>query len=181
LVQRKGVKELIAAFSILAEHNKKVSLYIAGAGPMKNELENMVKKHNLGERVEFLGFIEEGDKPSLLASAEIVCFPSTGGESFGIVLIEAMAAAAEVVIGGDNEGYNDVLGNNPKLLFNPKNPLAFAGLLSDLLDDKSLRNELHEWQQKEVMQYDVSIVGERLQKIYASAIFANHKDKRHND
>jgi phosphatidylinositol alpha-mannosyltransferase len=181
LVQRKGVKELIEAFSILAEHNKKVSLYIAGAGPMKNELENMVKKHNLGERVEFLGFIEEGDKPSLLASAEIVCFPSTGGESFGIVLIEAMAAAAEVVIGGDNEGYNDVLGNNPKLLFNPKNPLAFAGLLSDLLDDKSLRNELHEWQQKEVMQYDVSIVGERLQKIYASAIFANHKDKRHND
>jgi phosphatidylinositol alpha-mannosyltransferase len=181
LVQRKGVRELIEAFSILAEHNKKVNLCIAGAGPMKSELENMVKKLNLDNRVEFLGFIEEDDKPKLLASAKIVCFPSTGGESFGIVLIEAMAAGAEVVIGGDNDGYKSVLGNKPKLLFNPKNPLAFAGILSELLEDKHLRNELHEWQQEEVKQYDVAVVGGKLEKVYISSIVAKHKDKRHND
>jgi phosphatidylinositol alpha-mannosyltransferase len=181
LVKRKGAKELIEAFGVLAGHNKKVSLRIAGAGPMKSELETLVKDLNLDERVEFLGFIEEQDKIKLLANAEIVCFPSTGGESFGIVLIEAMAAGAGVVIGGDNEGYKGVLGKKSKLIFNPRNPLAFAGLMSELLEDKRLRKELHDWQQIEVKQYDVSVVGEKLEKIYASTLVANHKYKRHND
>jgi phosphatidylinositol alpha-mannosyltransferase len=181
LVQRKGAKELIEAFNILAQHNKKVRLTISGTGPMKNELEDLVKKLNLQARVEFLGFIEEEDKPALLASAEIVCFPSTGGESFGIVLIEAIAAGAGVVIGGDNPGYSGVLGSRPKLLFNPKNALAFAGKLAELLEDKHLRQDLHEWQQEEVKRYDVAAIGHKLEKIYQSAYVAKHHNSRHNE
>jgi phosphatidylinositol alpha-mannosyltransferase len=181
LVQRKGAKELIEAFNILAQHNKKVRLTIAGTGPMKCELEDTVKKLSLQDRVQFLGFIEEEDKPALLASAEIVCFPSTGGESFGIVLIEAMAAGAGVVIGGDNPGYSSVLRGNPKMLFNPRNSLAFAGKLSEFLEDKRLRQDFHEWQQEEVKQYDVAVVGCKLEKIYQSALVAKHRDNRHND
>jgi phosphatidylinositol alpha-mannosyltransferase len=133
----------------------------------------------LQDKIKFLGFIEEEDKADLLASADIVCFPSLGGESFGIVLLEAMAAGAGVVIGGDNVGYRTVLGKRPDLLFNPKNPLELAGKLSGLFENKEIVKELHAWQQLEVKKYDVNVVGPRLLNIYASAI-ANRTLKRDN-
>jgi phosphatidylinositol alpha-mannosyltransferase len=179
LVKRKGAKELIQAFSILRRYNAKAKLVVAGDGVERKALEELVKTLNLEDAVKFLGFIEEADKPKLLASAEIVCYPSTGGESFGIVLTEAMAAGAGVVIGGNNPGYTSVLGERPQLLFDPKNSLAFAGKLSELLDNKQIRQELHNWQQQEVKRYDVNAVGRELEKIYLDAI-ANTTRKGHN-
>jgi phosphatidyl-myo-inositol alpha-mannosyltransferase len=179
LVQRKGAKEMIEAFNILQQHNKKIKLTIAGAGHMEKSLKQLVDSYGISDKVDFLGFIEEEDKPKLLASAEIVCYPSLGGESFGIVLIEAMASGAGVVIGGDNTGYRSVLGERPGLLFNPKNPLAFAGKLSELLADKKLRQDLHNWQQKEVKKYDVNSVGPKLIDVYNQAI-AKRINSRHN-
>jgi len=179
LVKRKGAKELLEAFNILHKYNKKAKLIIAGKGAERKDLEERVAQLKLQEDVQFLGFIEENDKPHLFANAEIVCYPSTGGESFGIVLIEAMAAGAGVVIGGNNPGYTSILGAKPELLFDPKNHLALAGKLSELLDNKQLRKNLHEWQQKEVKQYDVNIVGKKLEAIYKRAI-DNRSKTRHN-
>jgi phosphatidylinositol alpha-mannosyltransferase len=179
LVKRKGAHELINAFKILAEHDSDVELIIGGTGPEKNNLEQYVTNLQLQDKIKFLGFIEEEDKADLLASADIVCFPSLGGESFGIVLLEAMAAGAGVVIGGDNVGYRTVLGKRPDLLFNPKNPLELAGKLSGLFENKEIVKELHAWQQLEVKKYDVNVVGPRLLNIYASAI-ANRTLKRDN-
>jgi phosphatidylinositol alpha-mannosyltransferase len=173
LVQRKGARELIFAFNILQQHDKKARLTIAGKGPMEKELKNLVGSFGISEKVEFLGFIEEADKPKLLASADIACYPSTGGESFGIVLLEAMAVGAGIVIAGDNVGYRSVLGKKPELLFNPKNALSFAGKLSEFRENKNLKTKLHHWQQNEVKQYDVNIVGSNLVEIYNEAI-ANH-------
>jgi phosphatidylinositol alpha-mannosyltransferase len=179
LVKRKGAKELIDAFSILHQYNQSAKLVIAGAGIERKALEERVANLSLQDSVSFLGFIEEADKPKLLAKAEIACYPSTGGESFGIVLTEAMAAGAGVVIGGNNPGYASVLGERPQLLFDPKNPQSFAGKLSELLDNKQIRSELHEWQQQEVKKYDVEIIGPKLEKIYRELI-ANRAHKRHN-
>jgi phosphatidylinositol alpha-mannosyltransferase len=179
LVKRKGAKELIEAFSILHQYNKKVKLIIAGDGVERKALQERVTQLGLNDSVQFQGFIEEADKPKLLSSAEIVCYPSTGGESFGIVLLEAMAAGAGVVIGGNNPGYSSVLGARAQLLFDPKNPLAFAGKLSELLDNKELRKELHAWQQEEVKKYDVNNVGKELLGIYERAI-DNRNKRRHN-
>jgi phosphatidylinositol alpha-mannosyltransferase len=179
LVKRKGARELIDAFNILHKHNKKAKLIIAGKGPERKSLEEQVAKLGLQSNVEFLGFIEEAEKPKLLASAEIACYPSTGGESFGIVLIEAMAAGAGVVLGGNNPGYSSVLGDKPQLLVDPKNPLAFAGKLSELLENKTLRQDLHDWQQQEVKKYDVNSVGKELLAFYQRAI-ANKNKSRHN-
>ncbi len=80
------------------------------------DTQNYVEQNNLRSSVKFLGFVNERDKPELLASAAIACFPSLGGESFGIVLIEAMAAGASVVLGGNNPGYTSVLGDRPESL-----------------------------------------------------------------
>jgi phosphatidylinositol alpha-mannosyltransferase len=179
LVKRKGAKELVEAFSILNKYDRATNLVIAGDGPERKNLELLVRNLKLEDRVKFLGFIEEADKAKLMGSAAIVCFPSLGGESFGIVLLEAMAAGAGVVIGGDNPGYKTVLGERPQLLFDPKNALSFAGRLSELLENKEITKELHAWQQNEVKKYDVNVVGPHLLKIYHSAI-DNRTLKRHN-
>jgi len=65
-------------------------------------------------------------KANFLASADIAVFPSISGESFGIVLVEAMAAGSGVVLGGNNPGYKSVLGQQPYLLFSPRDTEAFA-------------------------------------------------------
>lgn len=177
LVKRKGARELIKAFSVLYQYDKKTKLMIAGTGPQRPDLEKLVRQLGLQDATTFLGFIEEADKPALLAGGDIVCFPSLYGESFGIVLLEAMAAGGGVVIGGDNPGYRSVLGEREQLLFDPTNSLAFAGKLSELLDNKQITKELHAWQQKEVKKYDVEAVGPKLLQIYNSAIAKTTKIK----
>jgi phosphatidylinositol alpha-mannosyltransferase len=179
LVKRKGAKELINAFNILQQHNNKARLIVAGDGIERKALELQVANLGLQDRVQFIGFVEEADKPKLLADADIACYPSTGGESFGIVLIEAMAAGAGVVVGGNNPGYASVLGYKEALLVEPKNPLAFAGKLSELMGNEKLKRELHNWQQAEVKKYDINTVGSRLIHIYERAI-AKQIKSRHN-
>jgi phosphatidylinositol alpha-mannosyltransferase len=170
LVRRKGCKEMLDAFEILAASLPEVRLTIAGDGPQRAQLEKHVKQLGLGDKVSFLGYISEADKPRLLASADIACFPSLYGESFGIVLVEAMSAGAGVTVGGDNPGYRTVLGAQPQLLFDPSDTVGFAKMLDRLLRDKQLAADLHEWQASQVKKYDTDTVGPQLESIYRQAI-----------
>jgi phosphatidylinositol alpha-mannosyltransferase len=170
LVKRKGAKELIEAFNVLAQYNPDATLTVAGEGPERPELENLVKRFGLPDRVSFLGFIEEQDKSALLAGSRIACFPSLYGESFGVSLLEGMASGSGVVVAGDNPGYRTILGERPQLLVDATNPLALAGRLSEFLDNNELIKEFHNWQRAEVRQYDVSNVGPQLLKTYKEAI-----------
>lgn len=126
----------------------------------------------------FLGFVPEEQKPDLLASAEVAVFPAMGGESFGIVLIEAMAAGAGVVLGGDNPGYRSVLEDSPPALFYPRDTSDFADRLQAFLTDRKLRSSLHAHQQVAVRQYDVSVVGARVEKFYTQAILQRTRKVR---
>lgn len=179
LVDRKGAAQLLEAFLILHSRLPEVRLTIAGEGPQKTKLERFVRKNNLTGFVDFPGFINEQDKAPLLSSADIACFPSLYGESFGIVLLEAMAAGAGVVLGGDNPGYRSVLGGKPVLLVDPKKTDEFAQRLQKLITDKDLAKDLQQWQDRHVRQYDVGVVCRRLIDIYSQAI-ANNAASRHN-
>ena len=106
----------------------------------------------------------------MLAGAAIACFPSLHGESFGIVLIEAMAAGAGVVLGGANPGYKTVLGGRPETLVDPKNTRQFAKRLEKFLTDAQLAAQIHSWQQSHVKRYDINEVGPSLVKVYYQAI-----------
>ncbi len=170
LVERKGARQLLAAFAELHRHRPTAQLVIAGDGPERPALERWVVQHGLADSVEFLGFIDESAKPGLLASAAIACFPSLYGESFGIVLIEAMAAGAGVVLGGDNPGYRSVLGPRQQLLVDPRDSRAFADRLELLLSDQTLAKRLHAWQTDYVKQFDVAVVGPKIEAIYAAAV-----------
>ncbi len=170
LVKRKGCEELLRAFILLRSSVPEATLVIAGDGPERQKLQRLVNQNDLGPSVSFLGFIDEKDKPALLASGDIACFPSLYGESFGIVLIEAMAAGAGVVVGGNNPGYASVLGEKSRALVDPGDSSAFAACLEKFLTDEHLAASVHAWQKEHVKRYDVDVVGPRLVEVYREAI-----------
>lgn len=168
LVKRKGILELIDAYNNLHDDKaKQTRLIVCGKGPLKAKANSRVRKDR---EVIFTGFVSEKDKPDYLASADIAVFPSTGGESFGIVLVEAMASGAQVVIGGNNAGYRSVLGEQPYLLFDPSDQAAFIEQLVLFIQDEKLRDRMHVWQQQAVGQYDITNVGPKLVKIYKETL-----------
>lgn len=170
LVGRKGCAQLITAFAQLDKTRPDAELVIAGDGPDRAKLERLAAELGIDGRVKFLGYIDEADKPKILGSAEIACFPALYGESFGVVLIEAMAAGAGVIIGGDNPGYRSVLGERPELLVDPRNTAKLAKRLEQLLTDEAARRNLHGWQLESVKQYDIHVVGQQMLDIYDEAI-----------
>jgi phosphatidylinositol alpha-mannosyltransferase len=180
LVKRKGCRELILAFAELVKNLPQAELLIAGDGPDRQALEKLAEQLGLGKKIKFLGYINETDKPKLLAECDMACFPSLYGESFGIVLIEAMAACPGPVVGGDNEGYRTVLGNQAVLLIDPHKTRLFANRLEELLTDEPLRKRVSDWQQAEVKQYDVEVVGRDIFNVYKMAI-ARQTKKSHNN
>jgi phosphatidylinositol alpha-mannosyltransferase len=95
---RKGVKYLLRAYAELAARRHNVQLMIAGSGPDEQKLRDFVSELEI-PRVTFLGFISDKDKIHYLHRADLFCSPATRGESFGIVLLEAMAAGCPIVAG----------------------------------------------------------------------------------
>jgi phosphatidylinositol alpha-mannosyltransferase len=169
LVKRKGCLQLLQAINCMLQDervNADFHLHIYGKGSLRSKLENYVAENNLSEYVTFQGYVSEVDKPSALSNADIAVFPSVGAESFGIVLIEAMAAGSGVVIGGNNPGYSSVLSDTPEVLFDPNNSSELASLLAQLIDDSKERQRIHRIQQTALQQFDINIVGEKLLVLY---------------
>jgi phosphatidyl-myo-inositol alpha-mannosyltransferase len=161
LVPRKGCMYLLQAIEALHQQHllQNIRVLICGKGQLLPELEKYVHEHHLSSIVHFVGFVSEEDKPHYLATADIAVFPSTGGESFGIVLIEAMAAGSGVVLGGNNVGYASVLSKRPELLVDPTDTTQFAKTLKHFIGSKRARQSTKKWQQDHVQQYDVAVVG----------------------
>jgi phosphatidylinositol alpha-mannosyltransferase len=177
LVPRKGAVTLLEAARILKQKTNvpPFRIVVCGKGPLEAELKQFVKDELLEDLVTFTGFISEADKPSYVASADIMTFPSLGGESFGIVLIEAMAAERPVVLAADNMGYHSVLGPNPDLLFQPGDPYDLAKKISEYLRDADARTNALAWQKHYVKQFDVAVVGKQLVDIYQQLLQAKSK------
>lgn len=168
LVERKGAHYLLMAFAQCKQRTG-VVLTIAGTGPLRNRLERMAAKLGITDQVRFVGFVPESDKARLLASADIAVFPSTGGESFGIVLVEAMAAGSGVVVAGDNPGYASVITDQQQRV-NPRHIASFAQKLDQLISDQQLRKKIHTSQQKLLSQYDIEAVGKQVIGLYGTAL-----------
>lgn len=169
LVARKGCQRLLEAIDILRRQPIEYGAFrvlICGAGSLDTNLKRYVKTHGLTDSVTFVGRISEADKPRYLASADISVFPSSGGESFGIVLVEAMASGRSAVLGGDNPGYRSVLGDRPEQLFATTTAGELADKLARLLQDSYYRHSSAAWGSKEAARYDVAVVGQQLVELY---------------
>lgn len=177
LVPRKGCQLLLEALVILRSRGglPSVRVMICGRGPLEASLKRYATENDLDEIVEFTGFISEADKPRYYASADIAVFPSRGGESFGIVLLEAMAAGRAAVLAGDNPGYRSVMLPRADLLFNPQSAESLASQLERLLINKTDRNKAAAWGAKYAADFDVAVVGSKLEAIYRQALRKRRK------
>ncbi len=172
LEPRKGVNYLLKAFAELAKKYPGVHLVIAGSGPDEEKLQQLVEDSDV-PRVKFLGYIKEKTKIDHLHSARLACFPSPYGESFGIVLLEAMAAGVPLVA-GDNIGYQGVMeGRGALSLVNPRDTIDFARRLELMLFDEDLRRLWLDWAGDYVKQFDWPSIADQYFKIYEQAI-AHH-------
>lgn len=169
LVERKGVEYLLRAFAQMKNRDQ-ISLVIGGKGPLLNSLKRTVSSLGIDHLVSFIGFVPETEKAELLRSATIAVFPSVGGESFGIVLVEAIAAGANVVIGGDNPGYRTVLSGPIEQLVDPQDVVEFSKRLVSIIENPTLAHKLHNSQQNLLTKFDIETVGPKIFDLYQSAL-----------
>ncbi len=173
LVPRKGCQVLLAAIAELVATRPTLPAFnvmICGKGPLLASLKDYARTSGIADRVEFVGFVSEAAKPSYYASADIAVFPSSGGESFGIVLIEAMASGQAAVLAGDNSGYRSVMSDQPELLFNPKDVHALATKLESYMTKAPLRQAAAAWGEHYSQQFDTTVVGTQLVASYTLAL-----------
>ncbi len=171
LVERKGCMELLKAIHEILQKGLtefEFELIIGGSGPQESQLHRYIENTNLQTNVEFKGFIAEEKKADFLNQADIAVFPSISGESFGIVLLEAMAAKSGVVLAGNNPGYSSVFNELPEVLFDPKNTSEFAKTLAGFLNDSKKRLRLYQAQQKLVRKFDINEVGKSVLVSYSA-------------
>ncbi len=168
LEKRKGVKYLINAFKDIDD--KKIKLIIAGDGPDRQKLQFYVKQLKIEDRVSFLGYVSEKKKLNLLSTVGLVCSPALYGESFGIVILEAMAMGVPI-IAGNNPGYSSVLINEGSVsLVNPKDKLSFTKIIELMSTNQSVRNMWLSWAESEIKKYDYNIVVAMYEKLYKQAL-----------
>lgn len=177
LERRKGVKYLLRAFQLLYQDNPDAKLLIAGDGPEREKLELLAEDLKV-PNVSFLGFISEELKLQLLAEADLLCSPALFGESFGIVLLEAMATGT-VVVAGNNSGYIDVMQELGGLsIVNPEDTAEFARRLNILLHQPTLRALWQKWATNYVQQYDNTNVVDRYEELYREVLKQHGKAKK---
>lgn len=178
LVPRKGAMHLVEAIRHIRDNKLYEQPYqgiICGKGEETPRLQKYIAEHNLQDLITLEGFVSEADKPRYLASSDLAVYPSTGGESFGIVLLEGMAASKGVVLAGNNPGYACVMQPHPEQLVEPEDTAAFAAKLVHYMSDDSTRQAARQWQRQDVKQYDINIVGNRLLQSYEQLIKAYKK------
>ncbi len=169
LEKRKGAQFLLPAYKQLAQSHSNIRLVIAGDGGKRKTLEQYVEKEEL-PNVEFLGFVSDEDKLRLLKSADLFVSPAIYGESFGIVLLEAMAMNVPVVA-GNNPGYTSVMVDRGRIsLVDPKDVDAFAQRLELLLFDEEVRGLWQEWARDYVQQFDWPKVTDQYEALYKKAL-----------
>ena len=170
---RKGLPVLLDALPIISRFIPDIRVLIAGPGDSEEVLEKVDPQ--LRNRVEFLGKISEEDKADFLASVSLYIAPNTGGESFGIILAEAMAGGAAVVA-SDIPAFADVLGNGQYgALFASENSENLAKVIIDLLRDDSKRRDLAQAGAKHAQRFDWSQVGEEIFEVYELAMVNGQK------
>jgi len=161
---RKGLSVLLGALPIIARFAPDVRVLVAGPGDAESFTKNIDPQ--LKHRFEFLGKISEKEKADFLASIAIYVAPNTGGESFGIILAEALAGGAAVVA-SDIPAFDSLLGHGEYgALFPSENSLELAKVAIDLLRDTEKRRNLGKRGKEYAQRFDWDVVAEEIYSIY---------------
>lgn len=173
LVPRKGAQLLLDALDYGERHGMfpmpGLHVTIAGEGPLMTDC--VQRAARLRTPVQFVGTVDEG-KADLLASADVAVFPAIGGETFGIVLPEAIASGAGVTLAGDNPGYRWTMRGDEDALFSvgPDHARVLAERIERALTDAPWARRLHAREEALLDRYNVQAVTDEVEQVYARAI-----------
>lgn len=170
MVKRKGLPHLLEAFAQIGAERDDVELLVVGDGPGRRRVERSLSR-KVRDRVHFLGPVTKRSKlAGYYASADIFCAPSLGRESFGMVLLEAMAAGLPVV-GFDIEGYRDVVTHGRDgLLVQPGNARALGEALKYFIDSPESRRRYGERGRAKARDLDWNAIALRVEGVYRDVL-----------
>ena len=176
---RKGLSVLLEALPVIARFAPDVRVIVAGPGN-PTEVEKTIDPQ-LRHRFQFLGKISEQDKANFMSSVSIYVAPNTGGESFGIILAEALAGGA-CVVASDIPAFDDLLGHGEfGALFQSEDPTDLAKVIIDLLRDDKKRFELAKAGRSRGQSFDWEIIAQQIFSVYEMSIVGSEKVKLASD
>lgn len=162
---RKGAKHLFASLPYLEERLGRYRLLVVGSGWMRKYYHAHIPV-TLQHRVEFAGFASPDDLPRFYRSADVYCSPATGSESFGIVLLEAMASGLPIVA-SDIAGYRHVMTDSQQGLFaRPRDPRSLAEKIVALAEDAGRCQRMGAAGRATAEQYDWRAITDRVEAVY---------------
>lgn len=171
LEPRKGVKYLLKAFPLIKDVFPNSRLIVVGGGPFTIYYRKFVPP-SIRRSVFFEGHVPREDLPLYYSTCHVFCSPALGGESFGIVLLEAMASG-RAIVASDIEGYRSVIRNEREgMLVPPKDAKAIANAVIRLLSDESLRKKLGENAVRKAREFSWDNITDRIVDYYYETI--NH-------
>lgn len=167
---RKGVSDLIAAMPEVVERTDgRARLLVVGDSYLRPQIEAQVAE-SARRHIHFLGHVPAADLPRWYATGDIFCSPATGNESFGIVLVEAMATGRALVC-SDIPGYRTVVTPNENAAcFPPGDVRALARTLVNLIDDPARRGRLAEAGRQRSLDFAWPRVVDRIEAVYREAV-----------
>ena len=168
--KRKGLKYLLSAYGELKWDYPKTRLVILGSGPLDKETNQIISSRNLND-ILLVEDVTNSIKMRYFKTCDIFCAPAIGNESFGIVLLEAMASGKPIVA-SDIPGYKSVVENNKQgILVPPKNESAIASSILKLLNNPILCNELGQNGMAKAKEYDWTIIGKKINNYYNEFLY----------
>jgi phosphatidylinositol alpha-mannosyltransferase len=176
---RKGLSVLVAALPVISRFAPDVKVFVAGPGNPEEVIESIDPQ--LRQRFEFLGKISESEKADFMSSVAVYVAPNTGGESFGIILAEALAGGA-CVIASDIPAFDDLLGQGEYgALFESESSTELAKVVIDLLRDQAKRKELSSRGKERAKMFDWTVVAEQIFSVYEMSIVGSQKVRLASD
>ena len=176
---RKGLSVLVDALPVISRFAPDVKILVAGPGDPAKVMENIDPQ--LRQRFEFLGKITEDEKADFMSSVAVYVAPNTGGESFGIILAEALAGGA-CVVASDIPAFDDLLGHGEfGALFESESSTELAKVVIDLLRDDEKRKELSSRGKERAKTFDWTVVAEQIYSVYEMSIVGSQKVRLASD
>jgi len=176
---RKGLSVLLDALPVIARFAPDVKVFVAGPGD-STEVEKSIDPQ-LRHRFTFLGKISEEDKANFMSSISIYVAPNTGGESFGIILAEALAGGA-CVVASDIPAFDDLLGHGQfGAIFKSEDSTDLAKVIIDLLRDEKKRSELALAGRLRGQSFDWDVIAQQIYSVYEMSIVGSEKVKLASD